>query len=175
MVVNQDDQDDSTICTVITPPETVAIDPLNDRDVFGRAEPSFFLVPWPGSTFIILCITSGRVITLLGGKITLTPPGGRGSIYWECVETGGWLGFRDTVSGMFLGHDANRNLRCSAKLHLPWEYFNVRMKPDGGCVLLMTHFDKLWHVGVKTESGVEKLAKIAEGGSGGIAWEFVKV
>ena len=87
---------------------------------------------------------------------------------------------------MFLGHDAGGNLYCSARRHLSWEYFNVRMRPEGGCVLLMTHFDKLWHVGkteavelwhvgIKTEAGVEKLARIAEGGSSGIVWEFVKV
>ena len=47
------------------------------------------------------------------------------------------------------------------------------MRPEGGCILLMTHFDKLWHVGMKVEEGVEKLAKIEE--SNGIAWEFAKV
>ena len=181
MVVNQDDpkpipdQDSSTICTDITPPETVVTDPLNDHEMFGRAELSSLLVPWPGSIFIIRCVTSGRVITLLDGQIALNAPGGRGSIYWTCVETKGWLGFQNVVSGMFLGHDTKGNLHCSAKRHLSWEYFNVRMRPEGGCVLLMTHFDKLWHVGVKTEANVEKLAKIAEGGSDGMTWEFVKV
>ena len=51
------------------------------------------------------------------------------------------------------------------------------MRPEGGCILLMTHWDRLWHVGSKkTEQGVEKLAKIGEGGAvGGMGWEFVKV
>lgn len=51
----------------------------------------------------------------------------------------------------------------------------MRMKPDGGYVLLMTHHDRLWNVGVKMQKGVEKLAKVGEKESDGITWEFVKV
>ena len=192
------DHDGSSIWSAMTPSGSVGTDPrdthgplndndlLNDDDPLGdddlldddpcsRFESSPFLVPWPDSTFIIRCVESRRVITLLDGQIVLSQPGGPGSVHWACVETKGWLGFRNTVSGTFLGHDKNGWLQCSAKRHLPWEYFNVRMKPEGGCVLLMTHFDKLWHVGIGAGPGAEKLAKIAEGGSGGIAWEFVKV
>jgi hypothetical protein len=49
------------------------------------------------------------------------------------------------------------------------------MRPEGGYVLLMTHWERLWHVGSEVEQGVEKLAKVGDGGSGGIVWEFVKV
>ena len=105
----------------------------------------------------------------------LTQSDGRGSIYWTCVETKGWLGFRNTVSGKFLGHDAKGKLCCSVERHQSWEYFCVRMRPEGGCVLLMTHYERLWHVGFKVEQGVEKLAKIGDGGSDGIVWEFTKV
>jgi len=181
MVLNQVDpkpilnDDDSTIYTSTTPPESVAANLLDDHDPFGGAEPSSFLVPWPSSTFIIRCVSSGHVITLLDGQIQLTQPGGRGSIHWACTETKGWLGFRNTVSGKFLGHDVKGRLCCSAERQQGWEYFCVRMRPEGGCVLLMTHYERLWHVGIKEEQGVEKLAKIGDGGSDGIVWEFVKV
>jgi hypothetical protein len=39
----------------------------------------------------------------------------------------------------------------------------------------MTHFERLWHVGVKVEQGVQRLAKLGDGGNGGTVWEFVKV
>ncbi|KAI4146960.1 MAG: hypothetical protein L6R39_003272 [Caloplaca ligustica] len=170
------DGDDSTIYTATTPPETVATERQDDHDPFSGAEPSFSMVPWPGSTFIIRCVSSGHVITLLDGQIVLTQPGGPGSIRWACVETKGWFGFQNVVSGKFLGHNGGKGiLCCSVGRHQGWEYFCVRPKPQGGCVLLMTHWEKLWHVGTKVEDGVEKLAKIAEGGSGGIGWEFVKV
>jgi hypothetical protein len=169
--------DSSTLYTAITPPETVATDLelLDDLDPLGDLKLNPSSVPWPGSTFIIRCISSGQVLTLLDGKIILAPPGGRASIHWTCVETKGWLGFRNYSSGRFLGYDANGRLRCSADRHQDWENFCVRMRPDGGYCLLMTHWERLWHVGMKVEQGVEKLAKIGEGGSDGIVWEFVKV
>jgi len=49
------------------------------------------------------------------------------------------------------------------------------MRPEGGYVLLMTHFERLWQVGIKLEQGVERLAKIGNGESDGIVWEFVQV
>ena len=49
------------------------------------------------------------------------------------------------------------------------------MRPKGGCVLLMTHYERLWHVGLKVEQGVEKLAKIGDEGSDGMVWEFAQV
>ncbi|KAI9748670.1 MAG: hypothetical protein M1835_001738 [Candelina submexicana] len=167
------DGDESTIDPTTTPPETIAADPLNDYDVFSSAKPSFSLVPWPGSSFIIRSVESGHVITLLNGHVRLTQPGGHGCVRWECVETEGWLGFRNTVSGKYLGYDAKGRLRCSAEQHKKWEYFCARARPEGGCILLMTHWEKLWRVGIMVEQGVEKLAKIE--GSDGMMWEFAKV
>ena len=166
------DDDDSTIHTTNTPPETVAAD---DYDSSGSAKPDFSLVPWPGFTFIIRSVSSGDVLTLLEGQVVLTQPGGQGSIHWACKETNGWLGFSNPVSGRFLGHDAKGRLCCSAEQHRSWENFCVRPRADGGCILLMTHHDRLWHVGTREEQGVEKLAKIREGASDGIVWEFAKV
>lgn len=167
--------DNFTIYTGTTTPETVAADVQDGQDPLRGAEPSSPLVPWPGLTLIIRSVSSKHVITLLDGQIALTPPDGRGSIYWECVETKGWLGFRNTVSGRFLGHDRQGRLCCHADRHQGWEYFCVRMRPEGGYVLLLQHWERLWHVGIKAEQGVEKLAKIGDGASGGIVWEFAKV
>ena len=168
------DLENSTVYTATTPPETVAADLLDDLDPFGGAEPSSSSVPWPGSTFIIRSVSSGHVITLLDGQIVLAQLGGRGSIHWACVETKGWLGFQNPVSGRFLGHDINGRLCCLGGRHQGWENFCVRMRPEGGHVLLMTHYEKLWYVGIKVEQGVEKLAK-SENVSNGVVWEFVRV
>ncbi|KAK5100051.1 hypothetical protein LTR70_008013 [Exophiala xenobiotica] len=178
MTLNQVDPEpvlephDFTAYTAMTPPETIA------GDTMDHPEPTKFSsssVPWPGSTFIIRCATSGHVVTLLNGEITLAAPGRLDSIRWTCVETKGWLGFQNPVSGKFLGHDNNGRLICSADRHLGWENFCARMKPEGGYVLLMTHQERLWHVGVREEQGLEKLAKIGDGASGATVWDFVKV
>jgi hypothetical protein len=172
------EDDDSTIFTSQnTPPETVVAgedDFFESQDPLGDSKMSSS-VPWPGMTFIIRETTSGQVLTLLDGKITLASPGGPGNIHWECVETKGWLGFRNRVSGRYLGHDKDGKLHCSAGRQQMWENFCVRLRPDGGYVLLMTHFERLWHVGFKMERGMEILAKIGDGGSDGMVWEFVKI
>jgi hypothetical protein len=167
--------DDSTLYTAKTPPETVAADFIDDLDPVNDTKHLSSSVPWPGSTFIIRNALSGHVITLREGQLVLAPLGGRDSIHWACIETKGWLGFRNTSSGKLLGHDINGKLRCSADYHLMWEYFCVRMTPEGGYVLLMTHWERLWHVGSKVEQGVEVLAKMGDGVNGGVVWEFVKV
>ena len=165
------DLDDSTTYSGTTPPESVATD-VPDHDDCGSAKPNS-LVPWPGSTYIIRSVSSGHLMTLLDGQVLLTQAGGRGSIHWRCVETKGWLGFQNTVSGKFLGHDKNRKLSCFAGRHREWEYFCSRPRPEGDCVLLMQHWDSLWQVGIQEEQGEEKLAKIEDGD--GVGWEFLEV
>ena len=170
--------DDMSVWTAATPPETIVDDDFphhGDNDTPPEPSPQPLLVPWPDSTFIIRSITTGHVLTLLDGRVTLTAPGGRGSIHWQCVETKGWLGFRNTVSGRFLGHDDKGRLKCSAGKQLGWENFCVRVRPDGGCVLLMTHWERLWCVDVREDGGGTHLCKVGDGVEKGASWEFVKV
>jgi len=169
--------DDTTINnTAVTPPETIAGDLLAEEDPLGNAISSTS-VPWPGSTFIIRSVLTGRVLTFLDGKIVLAPPGGRGSFRWKCVELKGWLGFRDTISGRFLGHNKVGRLCCSADRQQGWENFCVRMTPDENYLLLMTHFERLWKIGLRVEGDVEKLVKMntADAEEAKIEWDFIKV
>jgi hypothetical protein len=169
------DPDHSTAYTAPTPPDTLSAD-LDDHDPLGGADPGSFSVPWPDSTFIIRSVASGQVMTLLDGQIVLAPLGGRGSIHWECVENKGWLGFRNLVTGKFLGHNGKRGgLCCSAGHYQDWEKFCVRKRPEGGYIMLMTHWGDLWPVGMKVEQEVETLAKIENRASDGVVWEFIKV
>ncbi|KAH7418460.1 hypothetical protein BKA64DRAFT_654446 [Cadophora sp. MPI-SDFR-AT-0126] len=166
------DHDASTIHGgAVTPPETVA-DLPEDLDPVKSPKSS---VPWPGNSYIIRSAISGEVLTLNDGQVVLAPPGGKGSIHWACVQTKGWLGFKNTVSGRFLGHGKHGNLICSAGKHQSWENFCVRMTPDGDYIILMTHFERLWHVGTKNDKGKEKLAKIGERMEEAMIWEFIKV
>lgn len=168
------DREDSTIYTVATLPETVPAFPATSWDDYNP-EPSFFLVLWPGSTFIIRSVSSGHVLTLLDRQIVLIQPGGRGFIYWACVETKGWLGFLNVVSGKFLGYDVNWKLYCSAERYSWQEFFYVRMRPERSCVLFITYYKRLWQVDIKVEQDVAKLAKIKYRESDKIVWEFAKI
>ena len=160
---DDDDDDDDD--------EVVLEDDVYDHPVDGAKSVSN-PVPWPGSTFMICCASSGRVITLRDGRVVLAEPGSWGSMYWACEQSKGWLGFRNPVSGKLLGHDGKGRLRCSADRHRDWEKFCVRQRPGGGYVLLMTHYDELWRVGTGAEGG---LAKIEESSSDEIVWGFIKV
>ena len=167
--------DDSSRYTGSTPPGSVATDVPDPHDLLSGAKPNPFLVPWPGSTYIIRSVSSGHVITLLDGQIVLKQPGGHGSIHWVCVETKGWLGFRNTASGKYLGHDEDGKVCCRADQHQLWEYFCIRPRPKGDYVLSIQyqHFESLWQIGIQVEQGEEKLAKIESGD--GVGWEFLKV
>ncbi len=172
------DTDDSTAYAGATPPETVVGEDIPDgSDSFGGFKLTAS-IPWPGSTFIICSVDDGQVITLLDGQIKLTPPGScRGSMHWECVEANGWLGFRNPVSGKFLGHDKKGNLCCAVDRQKGWESFCVRMTPERSFILLMTHYEGLWQVGIKMEGDVKKLAKMEVNTEAKtvLHWEFIKV
>lgn len=60
---------------------------------------------------------------------------------------------------------------CDGPWHQGWENFCVRITPEGGYLLFMTHWGKLWNVGVILESGVQKPAKLEERDRG-VVWEF---
>jgi hypothetical protein len=171
------DTDGSSINTAITPPETIPPDLTDDNDgpSDGASYLSAYSAPEVGSTFSIRSVASRHIITLLKGQVVLAPPGNLGSPHWECVETGGWLGFLNTASYGFLGRDGQCLLCCSVKWHREWEKFHIGSRSEGGYVLLMTHKRELRPVGIKEENGERKLAMIEKGNTNEIIWEFVEV
>lgn len=102
---------------------------------------------------------------------------------WQCVQNGGWLGFRDPASHHFLGYDKNEDLCCDARNQSVWENFCVRQRPDEGYLLLMIHYDnwtkiawsELRPVGTTVEGGSGKLALVDEWQSDATAWRFIRV
>jgi len=134
-------------------------------------------VPWPDATYIITERPSGCVITLRDGVILLEKPGKRsgGSIYWECIEKDGWLGFRSPASGKYLGHDMSGKLVCDGPRLHRWERFCVRSRPNEGYILLMPHWEDLWPVFYSVEHGRNVLRKAEKPVAAGLVWEFVKV
>lgn len=165
------DADNSTIYTAATPPESDATG-LDDED--DDNAPTISPVPHPGHTFLIRAVSSGAVITLIGGRIVLTPqPDGRGS-HWECFEEGECLGFRNAVSAQYLGRDSNLALCCSALAWRLWEKFRVGERAWGSA-LLMDHWWSWRPVGMRVENGVGRLTVIANGEVAEVVWEFVRV
>ncbi|RYP72108.1 hypothetical protein DL771_004439 [Monosporascus sp. 5C6A] len=129
-------------------------------------------VPWPGNTFVIRERATGRAITLVDGKLRLKDwdyAGDRGT-HWVCERKDGWLGFRNPVSGTYIGHDDRGNFCANAKHHKQWEYFCAMRHPKGGYLLLTRSGDALWKVDVAKDG-----SKFYETAGEGTVWEFLKL
>ncbi|KAI1378544.1 hypothetical protein F4677DRAFT_443032 [Hypoxylon crocopeplum] len=160
----------STVGGVDTPPETLAADVLAEDYMFSLPK-SVETAPCPGQTYMIRDPTSQRLITLSRGRLCLEDHAGdRGGYHWECVETKGWLGFRNPAFNVYIGHDGHDAIVAEKSNHKGWEYFCVRRHPDGGYLLLSRWWDDLWKVDIARD-GHSLIRK----DHGGVAWEFVKV
>jgi len=134
-----------------------------------------FTIPQAGRTYKIHHPSTGTVIALVNGNVQLqknldTPGGGW---FWTCVERNGWLGFKNHVSGTFLGlaSDPKDTLHAKVTHHKAYEWFCVRHRPDGGYTLLVRYYgkDELWKVAWKDAKtlGVTKAC--------GAIWKFEEI
>lgn len=96
-----------------------------------------------------------------------------GGWLWHCFKNCGWFGFRNTVSGTYLGHawwDDQHRLLAKAPHHQADEYFIADRQTDGGYTLLALNDNKL--LPVATAGVHDMLLRQAEEPIG-TAWEFV--
>ncbi|KAF2009331.1 hypothetical protein BU24DRAFT_428868 [Aaosphaeria arxii CBS 175.79] len=170
---------ESTLDDILnTPSETLADLPEIQDPTSNRIESS---IPYPGSTFIIKDIGSGHVITLRNGQLGLHAVGGPGNYRWNCLSHDNWLCFQDPGSGLFISYDDSSRfmgfLRCMVSQPDDWEHFCVMPQPQGGFILMMTHWKKILPVGLRLDNGTLKLARIGHDGfkAEPIVWQFIKV
>ncbi|KAK1759468.1 hypothetical protein QBC47DRAFT_107682 [Echria macrotheca] len=103
-------------------------------------------VPWPGGTYIVIHVQSGRALGLLGGRARLVGPPScqkykHSSPHWTLLSTSNFLGLRNTASATHLGRDFPGRIVASATHHRWWEYFCARRHPSGaGYVLYVVNF-----------------------------------
>lgn len=161
------DLDDSSIYTPTTTAENVTLDLVEDH-----ASPSW--VPSHGSTVIIRSVSCGNVLTLLDGNIVLAPPSGRGSILWTCIETEGWFGFRNCVSGKFICHGRDARLKCTAEENSSWRQITITPVPEGGYVMQMLDWWTLRPIVINAQNGLQKLGRTGNKLSEGIVWSFIE-
>jgi hypothetical protein len=173
-----------SVWTAPTPSETEATCSNEKRGDPADAPDTTCSHPWPGSTYIISRLGDSTVITLVNGNVTLLSPGGppasSGSIYWKCVDINGWLGFRNTVSGGYLGYDDKSMIICRAGSPPESAQFITRPGPSGGFVLLMLRSRGLKPLGVE-DGELRRLIggrQLREGGESieeGTSWKFIMV
>jgi hypothetical protein len=113
----------------------------------------------------------GRIITLEESHLRLKAEVSKvGGCHWVCVEKDGWLGFRSPIAGTYIGHDGKGKFCARAFDHKEWEYFSTRSHPDGGYLLLMRHWSKLYKMDIDKNGN-----ELVETENKGTVWEFVKV
>jgi hypothetical protein len=161
------DLDDFSIYTPTTTADNVTLD-------FVKDHASTSWVPSHGSTVIIRSISCGNVLTLLDGHVVLAPPGGRGSILWTCIETGGWFGFRDCVSAKFICHGRDGRLKCTAQQGDSWRHFTITPEPKGGYIMQMLDWWTLRPIVINAQDGLQKLGRTGSKLSEGIVWNFLE-
>jgi hypothetical protein len=135
-------------------------------------------IPWPERTFIIRSQMNGQVITFLDGEVVMDKPGGLGTFRWRCVEEKGWMGFKDPASAQYLGYHEHGLLFAKVHHHKNNECICPRMRPEGGCVLLVRHGDSLRPLGVcanESKNGTKQMVKMVNWDSEGIVWDFIEV
>ncbi|KAL7935982.1 hypothetical protein V8C35DRAFT_296535 [Trichoderma chlorosporum] len=87
---------------------------------------------------------------------------------WLCEKKAGWYGFRNFVSGTYLGHNGKSRIQAAMPHHKSHEYFMAERHEDGGYVLLTRHGEELWQVAVDQDG-----SHLVEQKAAGTAWDFV--
>jgi hypothetical protein len=130
-------------------------------------------VPGPNETFLIRHRESFRTITLIDGQLRLCDDLTlQGGFHWRCEEKDGWLGFRNCVSGTYMGYDDKKKFIARVTHHRDHEYFCVRPHARrGGYELLTRHGQKLWRMGVADDG--KTLVEITQGE--GATWDFHRI
>ncbi|KAM0417127.1 hypothetical protein ACHAPT_012834 [Fusarium lateritium] len=127
-------------------------------------------VPSPNAVFIIRHRDTGKVITLVDGELRLCEGlSARGGFHWHCVEKDRWLGFRNCVSGTYIGHNERKKFIARVPHHKAHEYFTPRPHPQGGYELLMRHNHELWSMAVGEDGN-----SLVETKGEGALWDFLK-
>ncbi|KAJ8131418.1 hypothetical protein O1611_g2212 [Lasiodiplodia mahajangana] len=133
--------------------------------------------PEPGETYMIRECSSERALTLVDGKPTvLLNEGTRGGWHWKCEEhPNGWIGFRNAVSGRYLGRDDNGGYMVEATKFDHWESFVLRPREVGGYNLCVRFRDKLKPMGIVDADGPTPKLVDAKSPDQAARWEFVRV
>jgi len=125
----------------------------------------------PDTTFIIQHRQTGRIVTLVEGELRLCDGYSvLGGFHWHCVSKDRWLGFRNAVSGTYLGHNERRKLISTARHHQSHEFFMERLTTQGGYELLTGHGNELRSIAMGSDG-----TTVVESKGDGDLWDFLKL
>ncbi|KAI5921688.1 hypothetical protein F4810DRAFT_712307 [Camillea tinctor] len=171
MSTKSDDECSSTTAGMSPGPATPTYSTsfFDDKDSLHAVETSQGIVPWQGNDLVIRERGSGKVITMGIDGVQLKKIGPMGGWHWKCVEHDGWLGFRNVVSGRYLGHNNKGGFHALQTHHKGWESFVAKANPYGGYELLTIHGWKFMKMRVAKDG-----LTLEETDGKGALWDFVK-
>jgi hypothetical protein len=97
-------------------------------------------VPCPGKIYKIHLRDTEKVIMVTEGRVVVQSTDQAklgGGWHWVCVEKDNWLGFRNHVTGAYLGCIGFSGVHAQARQQTLTEFFCVRHHPRGGYLLLI--------------------------------------
>ncbi|KAI0908763.1 hypothetical protein F4823DRAFT_597635 [Ustulina deusta] len=164
----------STSGAVNTPTHTTDDDASVSCATFTTNDDGIASVPVPGRTYMIGDFDTGRAIIMEEGHLSLKLVSGTsGGWHWHCVERdGGWLGFREAVSGNYLGRDGRGGFQAKFKHFDGWESFCLRPLEEGGYHLLAIDKSSFRRMGIAGDGG--KLIEVKTAAEA-TRWAFVKL
>ncbi|KAF3067034.1 hypothetical protein GL218_08811 [Daldinia childiae] len=130
--------------------------------------------PEAGGTYMIRHLDTGKALSLSGGELVLQADTGiDGGWRWHCSEShDGWLSFRETVSGVYLGRDGWGGFQAKARNPDGWEKLLIRPREAGGCNIFAMDWWKLMAMSTRgTDGKLFETNTVTEASR----WEFVRV
>ncbi|KAI0867645.1 hypothetical protein GGS24DRAFT_267648 [Hypoxylon argillaceum] len=134
-------------------------------------------VPEAGGTYMIRELGSDRVLTILNGNLTVQLNDGTGGgWHWHCEENEiGFIGFRNAVSGRYLGHNNKGGYIARSKKMRTKELFLLRPRNQGGYNLCIAPWVRLKPMGIADEDGPTPKLVHASSYDKAVHWAFVSV
>lgn len=134
-------------------------------------------IPEPGHVYMIREANLDKALTVLNGELTLmSHTDTRGGWQWHCEQNAnGWMGFRDAVSGRYLGHDNRGGYVVQAKRLSDWESFVIRHRKGGGYNLCVKYGHKLKPMGTAVGDGTGMKLVDAPSPAEAAVWAFIEV
>ncbi|CAI6337931.1 unnamed protein product [Periconia digitata] len=179
---NQSSLPDFQSCTIYTPSVTSENTEIWEPTAAPRPPQSSRLVA--GKSYIIQSVLSGQVITFWNGKVVLVPWSGQATQHitrWQCVDDGGWFGFRDPISYGLMAFSGSHICCREQNQESETTKFHVREVGDRTYHLLMP-----WRVSYsysslnlrpigQSLSGNTVELRLVERSSSALEWRFIEV
>ncbi|KAJ3579416.1 hypothetical protein NPX13_g1161 [Xylaria arbuscula] len=131
-------------------------------------ENSSLCLPSAGKVYLIRHRDSGKFINIKFGCLNLGGPDPHSGRYWSCERQKGWIGFRETGSGLYFGSAGSFSVLSTSTT---MQQFVVMPERNQGCYLQSISWPWLLYVGIDKYGNLTQL----DSSDQAALWEFVEI